>query len=107
MAQAIDCEMTRECSGYITELCATCKYNKKRNAPKNWYTQANDKDLRDVPKKGEAYVANISSQFPQARAYECPACGKIMWVGPKTLDVMQITEVYCEECGLKVVYGHL
>ena len=107
MAQAIDCKLTRECSSYLSDACATCKYNKKRNAPKNWYTRANDKDLRDVPKKGEAYVANINAQLPMARVYECPACGFIVFMGPKSTTVSPLTEAYCEECGLKVVYGHL
>ena len=84
----------------MSAACATCKRNNKRNSPKDWYERANDKDLKDVSKKGDAYVANISALMPYARAYECPACGHILWMGPKTTDVMTPWEDYCEDCGL-------
>lgn len=101
---SIECRFTRDCADFMTESCGRCKHNRKRNAPKSAFIEANDAKIDERMTKGGAYFAHKKPLGLGAFVYACPACDCQVAIGNERdfRDVGQhVTQ--CDGCGLEVV----
>jgi hypothetical protein len=99
----IECRFSRECDRFQTDDCNKCLHNRRRNAPRCFYDEANDSSLADVPQSNGVYFAMKGSGglAEGAYLYVCPACNETITVGRPANGGKHIEA--CAYCGLPVI----
>ena len=97
----IECRFSKACNRFLTDDCSRCLHNRRRNGPKSFYDNANDKDLDGVEKLGDAYFAHkVVGSFTN---YICPACESSVYICPNSQVKGEHFRSECEYCGLPVI----
>jgi hypothetical protein len=100
---SVDCRFTKDCERYLTDDCAACRHNRRRNAPKSKFERANDHALDESCKHGEAYYAvRVRDSYV---TYFCPACEEEVYLCAHKYAGGKPVIMSCESCGLNVIVG--